>query len=101
MYKYRLILILALAAGWLRAENPYNFQFRKYQVNDGLSENTVNCIMQDGQGYIWLGTKDGLNKFDGTQFTVYRKQNNEHSIQKMACTSWTAPTTASHAWRRC
>lgn len=81
MYKYRLILILALAAGWLRAENPYNFQFRKYQVNDGLSENTVNCIMQDRQGYIWLGTKDGLNKFDGTQFTVYRKQNNEHSIQ--------------------
>lgn len=48
------------------------FQFRKYQVNDGLSENTVNCIMQDTKGFLWLGTKDGLNKFDGVNFTVYR-----------------------------
>ena len=84
MYRYRLyilLIIFAQAPGWLRAENPYNFQFRKYQVNDGLSENTVNCIMQDRQGFIWLGTKDGLNKFDGTQFTVYRKQDNERSLQ--------------------
>lgn len=49
-----------------------NFQFKKYQVNDGLSENTVNCIMQDAQGFLWTGTKDGLNKFDGVNFTVYR-----------------------------
>ena len=57
-----------------------DFQFKKYQVNDGLSENTVFCIMQDKKGFIWLGTKDGLNKFDGVNFTVYRQQQNKNSI---------------------
>lgn len=63
------------------AQAPSNFQFKKYQVNEGLSENTVNCITQDRKGFLWLGTKDGLNKFDGVNFTVYRNQSGkENSI---------------------
>lgn len=49
-----------------------NFIFRKYQVNDGLSENTVQSIIQDRQGFIWFGTKDGLNRFDGHEFRIFR-----------------------------
>ena len=46
--------------------------FRHYQVENGLSHNTVMCSVQDKQGFIWLGTKDGLIRFDGTSFKVFR-----------------------------
>lgn len=49
-----------------------NMTFRKYQVNNGLSENSVQCILQDQQGFMWFGTKDGLNKFNGYEFKTFR-----------------------------
>ncbi len=39
---------------------------------DGLSNNRVNCIIQDTRGYLWIGTLDGLNKYDGYSFHVYK-----------------------------
>ena len=44
---------------------------RKYDVKTGLSDNTVRTIMQDSTGYIWLGTRDGVNRFNGTEFTKF------------------------------
>jgi ligand-binding sensor domain-containing protein len=38
----------------------------------GLSNNTVLCIRQDREGFIWMGTRDGLNKYDGYAFTTYK-----------------------------
>ena len=57
------ILILLLAF-WLEplSASPY-FSFKKYQVEDGLSHNTVWCAIQDSYGFIWLGTSDGLNRY--------------------------------------
>lgn len=46
--------------------------FRNYSVSDGLSSNTVWAISQDAQGYMWFGTKDGLNRFDGHQFKSFK-----------------------------
>lgn len=43
-----------------------------YSVKDGLSQNTVMAITQDKQGFMWFGTWDGLNRFDGYTFTVYK-----------------------------
>lgn len=45
--------------------------FGKLTSKEGLSENVVNVIYQDSRGFMWFGTNDGLNKFDGYQFTVY------------------------------
>ena len=71
------ILILLLAF-WLEplSASPY-FSFKKYQVEDGLSHNTVWCAIQDSYGFIWLGTSDGLNRYDGRGNKVYRNVLND------------------------
>ncbi len=45
------------------------------KIEKGLSQNSVFCILQDQLGYIWFGTWDGLNKYDGYNFYVYNKSN--------------------------
>ena len=44
----------------------------RYTAQDGLSNNWIRCIHQDSIGYMWFGTADGLNRFDGKEFRVYR-----------------------------
>jgi ligand-binding sensor domain-containing protein/signal transduction histidine kinase len=48
------------------------YYFRHYQVENGLSNNAVICSIQDKAGFLWAGTKDGLNRFDGYSFKVFR-----------------------------
>jgi ligand-binding sensor domain-containing protein/signal transduction histidine kinase len=49
-----------------------NLRFQRLSVKDGLSQNTVKCIIQDSRGFIWFGTSDGLNRYDGSTFHKYR-----------------------------
>lgn len=65
------ILILILLAHVSKAQSG-DFNFINFSSKDGLSANTVNVIFKDKYGYMWFGTDDGLNKFDGETFTVYR-----------------------------
>jgi Predicted periplasmic ligand-binding sensor domain len=48
------------------------FSFRHYKADDGLIFNTVRSIIQDRNGFIWFGTEDGLNRFDGNAFKEFR-----------------------------
>jgi ligand-binding sensor domain-containing protein/putative methionine-R-sulfoxide reductase with GAF domain/HPt (histidine-containing phosphotransfer) domain-containing protein len=47
-------------------------RFEKVNINEGLSQSTVTSIFQDKQGFLWFGTQDGLNRYDGYSFLVYR-----------------------------
>ena len=53
------------------AAQSNTIRFDRLTVEDGLSQNAVLTIAQDGRGFLWLGTEDGLNKYDGYKFTVY------------------------------
>lgn len=48
------------------------FYFNHLTKDEGLSSNRVNCIYEDSQGFIWFGTEDGLNRYDGYAFEVFR-----------------------------
>ena len=68
-------IILAIIAGIIPLVLPAastDFWFRHFSVEDGLSSNSVRAIMQDKYGFMWLGTDDGLNRYDGTTIKIYR-----------------------------
>jgi GAF domain-containing protein/ligand-binding sensor domain-containing protein len=55
--------------------------FRRLTLDDGLSQSSINCIAQDAQGFMWFGTQDGLNRYDGYEFEVYRHEpGDNHSL---------------------
>ena len=62
-------LLLLLLPNSGKAHDLY---FRHYTNKQGLSHNTVYCALQDKKGFMWFGTDDGLNRFDGHQFRIYR-----------------------------
>ncbi len=49
-----------------------NIKFKHLSSDDGLSQNFVSSILQDSKGFMWFGTKDGLNRYDGYSFVVYQ-----------------------------
>ncbi|MBK9098789.1 MAG: response regulator [bacterium] len=61
---------------FLGCTQQYNFaqslRFNRLTVEDGLSNNDVNTLIQDKTGFIWFGTEDGLNRFDGYNFIIFR-----------------------------
>jgi len=60
---------------------PRNIQLSTLSVSDGLSQATVNAIAQDRQGFVWFGTQEGLNRYDGYEFKVYQKDSAQpHSL---------------------
>ncbi len=62
-------LITAALFSFTTTAQPY--YFRHYQVENGLSNNSVLCSVQDKAGFMWFGTKDGLNRFDGYRFKLF------------------------------
>lgn len=66
-----LFLILFISVYSYAQNKPLNIQH--YKISDGLSQNFTTDICQDKFGYIWVGTQDGLNRFDGYKFKIYRQ----------------------------
>lgn len=75
------ILFLVLFASILHAERTnYLYSFNS-DLNEGISQLSVMDIYQDSKGYLWFATKNGLNRFNGKEYVIYRREDgNEHSL---------------------
>jgi diguanylate cyclase (GGDEF)-like protein len=68
-------------------------------IEQGLSQSTVQAILQDSQGFMWFGTQDGLNKYDGYKFTVYRRDPaRSDTLLANAITALAEDTTDNSLW---
>ena len=65
------ILIGLLVFFSLKGIGQTAYRFRNYTINQGLSQSSVTCIVQDKNHALWVGTQDGLNRFDGKNFEVF------------------------------
>jgi signal transduction histidine kinase/ligand-binding sensor domain-containing protein/DNA-binding response OmpR family regulator len=54
-------------------------KFERLGITDGLSQSNVTCIFQDSRGFMWFGTRDGLNKYDGYNVKIYRKDDRNNN----------------------
>jgi signal transduction histidine kinase/ligand-binding sensor domain-containing protein/AraC-like DNA-binding protein len=54
------------------SQTSNNIRFKHLTVQDGISRSWVKCILRDSIGYLWVGTADGLNKYDGVSFKTYK-----------------------------
>jgi signal transduction histidine kinase/ligand-binding sensor domain-containing protein len=82
----RCYLLIVLA--YLLTQTGYSqyehLRFKRLTTLDGLSQRWVRCIYQDDIGYMWFGTADGLNRYDGSEFRIYGPDhNNKYSIGNM------------------
>src|ERR1700744_337986 len=72
-----LLLLLSVFTGIHLSRAQDRIKFKHLGINEGLSQNSVFCMLQDHTGLIWIGTEDGLNKYDGYEFTVYKHKNED------------------------
>jgi len=76
-HQYLFLIIFFSNTGYTQ-DNPVKF----LDISDGLSNNSVTAIYQDNEGYMWFGTYDGLNRYDGYDFKVLRNRiNDKNSLQ--------------------
>ncbi|MDO5035558.1 MAG: two-component regulator propeller domain-containing protein [Porphyromonas sp.] len=75
-----LILVGALCLLQGARAQARGLSFTSLNVSEGLSQNTVYAIHQDRQGFMWFGTKDGLNRYDGTNFRIYDAHDESHGL---------------------
>ncbi|MBL8152129.1 MAG: histidine kinase, partial [Blastocatellia bacterium] len=76
-----LMLVYVLLFPLINATAQNIIQFEHLSIEQGLSQSTVTSIVEDHLGFIWFGTEEGLNKYDGYGFTVYKpKLQNRDSL---------------------
>ena len=66
-----------------------NLIFNNINIEQGISQSTIEAIFQDSEGYIWLGTNDGLNRYNGYEFKIYNYEEYQNSISHNGITDIT------------
>lgn len=92
------VLLVGLYCGLLFCLFGQTVPFRYLLKKDGLSQSSVFSIAQDGAGFMWFGTRDGLNKFDGYKFKIYRHSDDPNSLIGNDIRTLFADTTRKELW---
>ena len=78
-----LICLISLVCSFNTAANVLDYRYQKafrvqsLSLDEGLSQSVVNDIIQDSDGFIWVATEDGLNRFDGYEFKIFQQNHND------------------------
>jgi signal transduction histidine kinase/ligand-binding sensor domain-containing protein len=75
MHKKAVLILFFLLRCYTGGAQQYFFS--GYSISDGLSQSVVNCIFEDSKGFIWFGTQNGLNKYNGYHFEVFTYNPND------------------------
>lgn len=75
---------------------PVEYSVRRFSGDDGLPQDSVNCVLQSAEGYLWIGTGFGLARFDGQRFTMFDRFNTP-ALQSDAITTLAEDATG-HLW---
>lgn len=76
-YAFLSFILILIQGKSVFALGESEVRFNNLTLKDGLSQSTVNRIIQDNKGYMWFGTSDGLNKYNGHEFVVFREIGND------------------------
>ena len=88
IFAFIILLPALISSGFVFAQ-PYTL--RSLEVEDGLSQNMVYCIIQDSSEYIWIGTQNGLNRYDGNSFRIYKKRDGSGLLHDAVCSLKESP----------
>lgn len=70
-FLFFLSFLLSFQLYWTQSR----LSFEHYRITDGLSQSNVTCVVEDAQHQLWFGTQEGLNRFDGTSFESFNREN--------------------------
>lgn len=95
--KFSLSLLFAIVIFVGHAQE--NSSFKHLNVDDGLSQSSVLAIAQDSKGFLWFGTRFGLNKYDSRNFKIYKREdNNDKSLSSSEYISTILPANNGGLW---
>jgi ligand-binding sensor domain-containing protein len=86
-FGYLLMIILFSITVFVSAlpAQTQNIQFKSITTEQELSQNTVHSIIKDSQGYMWFGTQDGLNRYNGYECIVFRPIRDDSTFLSNTC----------------
>lgn len=77
LHKLSCICLFVCFLNRLAAQETLNYTFTHYNTSSGAISNQINTVIQDEEGYIWTGSTDGLQRFDGTRYKTFRHKKND------------------------
>jgi len=76
----RTLFLFFLLLLFLPSRGQISYLFNRFSYADGLNTNKVNCVWQDQKGFLWIGTENGIQRFDGRKFINFRSGDANHSL---------------------